>query len=271
MSKIAIIYSTKAEHQIKHAQACKKALEKLGHEIQMCNSHHQVKRDFKNVVIWGWRASQFHTNRNICVLERGYVADRFKYTSIGFNGLNGFATFYNIPLNVNELNRYEKIGEELHEWNPDGKYILICGQTPGDMSLRGKDLMPWYSEMVKKIREKFPHEEIRFRQHPNLTKRGIKQEVEGTIFDEQSYEESFLNAKIVCVYNSNSAVDALKFGKPIFVEDKGSLLYTVSVRDFKDINLIEPNRKQIFENLSWTQYSLEEIETGIPFEQCKWL
>lgn len=135
MSKIAIVYSPNAPHQVNHAKACKDGLELLGHEIQMCTGHHQVKRDFKNVIIWGWRASQFHNGKNICVLERGYIGDRFKYTSIAFNGLNGYGTFYTIPSNVNETNRFELLGDGFEEWNPNGDYALICGQTPGDMSL----------------------------------------------------------------------------------------------------------------------------------------
>lgn len=272
MSKIAVVFSTRSEHQSAHAKACFKALKKLGHEVQLCTSHYQVKRDFNNVVIWGWRESQFHKNKNICVLERGYVGDRFKYTSIGFNGLNGLATFYTIPSNVNETNRYEcLISNKFDEWNPEGEYALICGQTPGDMSLRGKDLMPWYKEIVKKINANHPGLEIRFRQHPNLTKKGIVQEVEGTVHDTQEYADSFKNSKFVCVFNSNSAIDALNFGKPIYVEDQGSMVYSVANHSLFNMDFSEPNRKSIFENLMWTQYNLEEIESGFPLKHCQWI
>lgn len=125
--------------------------------------------------------------------------------------------------------------------------------------------------MVVKIKANHPDLEVRFRQHPNLGKRGIKQEVEGTIWDDQEYQESFKGAKFVCVYNSNSAVDALKFGKPIYVEDQGSMVYSVANHSLFNMNFEEPNRKQVFENLMWTQYRLDEIATGFPLQHCRWI
>ena len=259
---ISIVYSLNSEHQKQHAMAVKKGFAKLGIDAKLCNSHHQVTTE--NVVIWGWRGSEHHTryHRNIIVLERGYIGDRFKYTSIATNGLNGFGTFHticDIPDRFNTL-----FGDLYKDWNSEGDYILLMGQTPGDMSLRGIDLTNWYFNKAKEFSDKLGLP-VYFRQHPNLTKKGIVTNVPGTQNLDLDLDSAISGAKIVVTFNSNSGIDALLAGKPTYIEDQGSLAYSVANNNIENISFDEPlNRKDFFNKLAWTQYSIKEIETGFP-------
>lgn len=51
------------------------------------------------VVCWGWHTGRGYRaqGRDVLVFERGYIGDRFKWTSIAWNGLNGRGTFPDYP------------------------------------------------------------------------------------------------------------------------------------------------------------------------------
>ena len=105
---------------------------------------------------------------------------------------------------------------------------------------------------------------VHFRQHPNLTKKGLKQNIKNTIFNkEEDYQECLKKALLVVTFNSNSSVDALLAGKPTYVHDRGAMAYDFTNNDLSNIQLDEPkNRKKFFDNLAWKQYTIEEISSG---------
>ena len=101
------------------------------------------------VACWGWRRGQLFKRRRkrVLVLERGYIGDRFYWTSIGLDGLNGRATFPEYPDDGGA--RFARMGS-LAPWNPDGSYVLLIGQVRGDAALAGRDLDPWYADTAKR-------------------------------------------------------------------------------------------------------------------------
>lgn len=261
-SKITIVYKDAAEHQNIHAHAVKKGFERLGHETTMTNSHEQAKDP--NVCFWGWRAHKNHISKNKIILERGYLGDRFSWTSVATNGLNGNGQFWNVQ---DDPSRFESNFANLYKpWNPEGSYILIMGQTPNDASLRGIDLMPWYYMMgqIAQARYKLP---VHFRQHPNLTNKGLVQCLQNCKKSEGNLEEALEGAKLVITFNSNSGVDALLAGKPTYVHDQGGMAYNIANNDIHQCNFKEPEgRYKFFCDLAWKQYTLEEIESGFALQ-----
>lgn len=264
MSKeITIVYSEKSDFQEKFAKSMAKGMERNGVTVYLCHEHNQVKT--KNVCFWGWRANVHHQKRNKIIMERGYIGDRFYWTSVATNGLNGLGGFHHVSP---DPKRFAEHFEGLYKpWNPDGEYILIIGQTPGDASLRGKKLEPWYTHMALRCQSIFPGVPVLFRQHPNLTKRGVTQSIAFTKPSTGTLEEALKDAKLVITFNSNTAVDALLAGKPTYVEDNGSMCYSVTNHKLDEINFEEPpNRRKFLEQLAWCQYSPEEIADGFPLK-----
>ena len=68
-------------------------------------------------------------------------------------------------------------------------------------------------------------------------------------------------------YNSNSTVEATIHGIPSFVKDKGSMTWGISSHDLDIENPLRPERDQWFYDISYSQWSEQEISSGVPFRQ----
>lgn len=219
-----------------------------------------VKADFvkgrpksKNVAVWGWRKGLEFRKKgyNILVFERGYLGDRHYWTSIAWNGLNGYGNFCNPSCDPTRFNQ----NFTLKPWRDDGKYIIIMGQINGDMSLMGKDLTRFYEQLARDLAEKY-QKPVFFRPHP-MAKPGrmnFRPEIPciaGTL------EENLRDAYLVAGFNSNSGVDAVVNGIPSLSFDVGSMAYEVTGHEGHD--RIKPDRKNWAAKLAWCQWSPEEI------------
>lgn len=247
------------------ADALKAGLERHGHEAVVTNEG--LHDDADVAVVWGWRtgarAKTHRPGRDVLVMERSYIKDRFHWTSFGWNGLNGHAAFFvpEMPLH----NRFEKFfGDELKSLRTGGDYALILGQVHGDASLRTcPDLEVWYAQQHHRWTSLgIP---VYFRDHPKA-KGAWAPKVPR--LDVSSLEAALEGAHSVIAWNSNGLVDAALSGYSIYSGDGGTMAYPVS-------NLTSPyprkpqafNRATWAHDLAWTQWTLEEVSTGyaIPF------
>lgn len=251
--------------QEKYICACAEGFEKLGAKVYIRQNHFKYGGT-KNIVIWGYHYANHYPTKNKIIMEMGYLGDRMEQVSIATNGLNGLGSFHSI---VNDRGkRFNKSFKHLYKpWNPEGEYILLIGQTPNDMSLYGSNIKEWYNFTTKRLKKVFPDIPIYFRQHPNLSKRGLVETVEGTIKSEGTLQEAMEKAKLVVCFNSNTGVDALLAGKPLYVEDQRSMCYSIANTDLDNICFKEPqNRKRFFNRLAYCQWTLEEIKEGTPLK-----
>lgn len=192
-------------------------------------------------------------------MERGYVGDRFFYTSLGWNGLNGYASFPQAPKDNGE--RFSKHGGRIAPWKTGGDNILILGQVPNDASLKGLDLLPFYKEWARAA-QKAHGLPVFFRQHPDVSRRGIAQYVRGAEVSSGSLSDALASAALCVTFNSNSAVEAVLAGVPTVAVDEGSMAWPVTSHTVSSI--IRPDRESWASDLAWAQWSLEEIESGEP-------
>src|ERR1044072_4148985 len=155
-----ILASPTSKHQTEHAQAMLAGLEMHGVKARI--GHRVMPGTEERVVCWGWRIGQQHraAGSDVLIMERGYLGDRFVWTSLGWNGLNNYATVPEPPCDGGVRFRAH-FGHLLKPWNPQGEYVLICGQVPGDQSLRGRDLYPWYEAQAAYWAER--GHQVRFR------------------------------------------------------------------------------------------------------------
>lgn len=235
-------------HQIEHRDAVLEGLRRLGNPDLP-----------PTVMCWGWRAGrQYHTKgRDVLVLERGYIGDRFAYTSVALNGLNNLAEF---PTARDDGGaRFRSMGGKISEREDYGDHVLLVGQVHGDMSLRGKDLSPWYAQTARNAERAYGLP-VLFRPHPQEVRRGIKRKVHGCQADMGRLADSLKNARVVVTYNSNTAVDSLLSGRDTVVSDSGSMAYPVSSHRLGDSASIDIQKWAY--DLAWKQWSLDEIRSG---------
>jgi hypothetical protein len=190
-------------------------------------------------------------------MERGYLADRFSWTSLGWNGLNGRARF---AVREDGGRRFhENFGGLLKSWKRQEGYALLIGQVIGDAALAGTNISLWYAEAAKRLREE--GYDVRFRRHP-LDKRMTA--VNGVPDAGGSLNDAFARASVVVTWNSNTAVESVLAGVPTVAMDQdGSMAAGVSSGTIDEIT---PDRYGWASDLAWKQFTMDEIATGFAWE-----
>lgn len=215
------------------------------------------------ITVWGWRKGLRCKNycNNILVMERGYLGDRFAWTSLGWNGLNGRATWPKAP---NDPTRFEEhFGHLVRDWSEREGYALIIGQVRGDAALQNCDIDDWYAQAVQAMQAR--GFDVRFRPHPEAVKRnqharGLEQYMIGG-----TLEEALAGAAVCVTYNSNTGVEATLAGVPVIACDHGAMAWPVCAQGI-DAELIRPDRSQWMSDMAWKQWTLDEIANGLAWE-----
>lgn len=262
-----IIKARNSVHQNIHANAMQSGLYHCGIQSKQFLSTYNDLTD--KVATWGWRFGKdlFQRGHSVLVMERGYVGDRFKYTSLGWNGLNNHAVFPSYPDDGGE--RFRAHGGFIKPWKKHGEYILILGQVKGDASLQGKDLSRWYEETAKKARDIYDLP-VYFRAHPDSQRRGGYTSVNGIENKEGTLQDALDGALFTIAYNSNSCLDSILAGVPCFAGDKGTMAWDLCMPSLDKLEY--PERERVVHSIAWTQWTIEEISQGIPIKaliECK--
>lgn len=263
MKPLAIVAGQNSPHQQMIGAALVEGFKKHGVNAFLVPTQHHA-RQYLHIGIWGWRMGQvLHgMKRDILVMERAYLGDRFKYFSLGWNGLNGRADFGRPMVDLEA--RFEEHFRNFYKpWNPKGSYVLLCGQVPGDAALLGRDLRPWYAEKARQAAAFFGMP-VRFRPHPLAKAKGLNPSIPGASELACSYEEAISGARVVVTFSSNSGVDSLMAGKPTIAFDEGSMTWGISFSDFS-LDETEPvGRLEWAHRISGVQWLPEEVATGKP-------
>jgi hypothetical protein len=263
VTDFAIFANPTARHQWQHAHAMREGLARHGVRASVIGRNDETNAPA--VACWGWRdIAHRHraARRNVLVMERGYLGDRFAWSSLGWNGLNGRAQFGA----AGEGDRFTpNFRHLLKPWSTGGEYVLIAGQVPGDAALGGRDLRSWYAEQAKlAARYGLP---VRFRPHPLAARRpGGRIQVPGAPTIEGDLGAALASAALVVTFNSNTAVDALLAGRPTVAVDAGSMAWGVALPQLPEtLDIAEPDRATWTQAMAWKQWTLEEIAAGVPW------
>lgn len=250
MDGVTVIANPGSAHQVRHQDLLAQGL--AAHGIATRFQHDSRGATTKRVACWGWRIGRLlrAAGHDVLVMERGYIGDRFAWTSLGWNGLNGRAQVPAVP---------DDGGARLRRFHPDalqpaasgGDYALLVGQVPGDAALNGRDLHPWYCEQAA-CDWQAP---VRFRPHPLAGRRGPIKPVPGAPLLEGSLADALSAAAIVVTYNSNVGVDAKLAGRPVWAADCGSMIFSEG-RD----------RDEWAARLAWRQWLPGEISSGFALQ-----
>lgn len=253
----AAVYRVEGRTHFDHLTAMARGLREHGVDVEFFDGQPAEDSDF--AVTWSWRIGLRLRDRGydkpILVMERGYIGDRFSWTSLGWDGLNGRARFNG----VHDEKRFEKhFSSLLRPWKPTSGYALIAGQVEGDTSLIGVDIRHWYRATAAKLW----HQgwDVFFRQHPVAAERGVEppsipfaKPLEGSL------DDAIAGAGLVAVYNSNTSVDGVLAGVPVHAADEGCMVYDLTSRDF---NPVRPDREGRLIEIANMQWTLEEIRDG---------
>jgi hypothetical protein len=211
-----------------------------------------------------------NTGRNVIVLEVGGIR-RGTTWKVGLNGINR-GSYHSSR--GNDSIRHSSLELKLKPWRTNGEFILLCGQH--DKSLQWKNMPSmsnWIIQTVDTIRQ-YTNRPIIFRPHPRCKLDHIERSLKNVYRQEpvmlantyDSYDLKFDNIWATVSWSSNPGPQSIIEGVPAFV-GPNSLAYDVANTDFKNIeNPLMPDRQQWLNDYAWTEFTLEEIATGIPLE-----
>ena len=208
-------------------------------------------------------------NKNVLVIERGFVKRNDGYQSIGWNGNVGFGEYCNQNM---PPDRWKKLNVELLPQKKIGDSIVIMGQIPWDTAVQNIDYRRWVitiAEILKKITDR----PIIFRPHP-LKKTAIPP-IKGVETSHKSLQEDLNRARVCVLFNSTSGVEAIIDGTPVIAMDKGSMVWDLTKNKLSPEAIETPyfpddkKRQQWANDIAYAQWHFDEIERGDFWEHIK--
>lgn len=216
-----------------------------------------------------------NSNKPVVVIEVGGIK-RNETWKIGINGVNREADFANE--NVDE-NRWKKFEINLRPWGQTGDDIIVCGQHTDSHQWRNNPPMSkWFDQQITGIR-KHTDRPIVIRPHPRNsvfidTNKYQNVKIVRPIRDQKTYDDTDLAERLksawaVVSHSSNPAMTAVFSGIPVYVSES-SLSYDVGNTSFANINNPAMPERQTWANrLAYTEWWIDEIEQGIPWNRIK--
>lgn len=256
--KAVIVVNARADHQQVFGGAFAEGLRRHGWQAELST----VYRPADMVVFWGVRKqdciAQQRRHGEVCVLERGYVGDRFQWTSVSFGGrLNGNAEFRG---QINDPSRWEKhFAGLMKPWRRQDGYALIMGQVLSDMSMRGLAPLKVWAQAADALRSS--GWDVLFRPHPKDRRQTRLRGVSTAL---GSMDTALGGAALVVTINSNAGVDAVLAGVPSVTLDEGAMAWPVTSHEVGD--LVMPDRSAWAHALAWKQWLPEEMASGACWE-----
>lgn len=191
---------------------------------------------------------------SVIVCENGYVgkdAEGRQYYALALDGHNGSGRWPE-P----EYDRLSKLNIEFKPWRDQGNHILVCGARgigpPGIAQPAGWELLT--AQRLKKITKR----PIRIRPHPGNSAPTIP------------LADDLKDCWAVVTWASNCATEALIAGIPVhycgpYIATAGAA--TPGIESIEDPPTVD--RMETFQRLAWQQWSVDEIQSGEPFERLR--
>ena len=187
--------------------------------------------------------------KNYYQLDNGYFG-RNSYYRFTKNA------FQQTALKDRKPDRWEHIKKqhnlELRPWKKDGSKVLFCLSTEWLYRFLGLDIATYRSKTLRRLRE--------------VTKREIvvrEKDAVGPI------EDALKDAWCVVTHTSAVALDALRFGVPVFTTG----LNPADPCALKDVTYIDspvyPEREPVFWSLAYSQWLPEEMQLGRAWEEVE--
>jgi hypothetical protein len=157
--------------------------------------------------------------------------------------------------------RFESWDVELKPMR-SGETILICpSSNTVTQFIYGMSADQWVESMRRSIRM-FSNRPIRVRNKPR------KNGTSGPSVADVSIEDDLEDCHAVVTSASLASIDALKAGVQVFSTASVCPASWCAERDFSKINNLSnsDNRIELFSNLAWKQFSIEEMRSGFFYE-----
>jgi hypothetical protein len=221
-----------------------------------------------NKTIWERNLAQ---SKPTVVLEVGGIK-RGTTWKVGLNGINRDAYFGDMG---NDSSRASLLKLGLTDWTRTGEFILIAGQH--DKSLQWQNMprmSQWVMQTIETI-QKHSKRPILFRPHPRCRLEAIEHQYKNVYRQDpkqlpstyDDFDMQFKNIWATVSWSSNPGIHSILNGVPAFV-GPSSLAFDVANYELANIeNPLRPDRQQWLNDYAWTEFTVEEIASGLPLKR----
>jgi len=174
-------------------------------------------------------------------LRRGHESGNYRVTLSGYS--------QNRLCNRN-ANRLVKLGIKTDRWRNQGSHILVC---PPTYNYKVHHRINQWTQMTIGELQKYTDRPIRVREKPKGGK-------------ELNLRDDLVDCHCVVTHGSNAAVEAIIWGVPSIVDEThaAASISSVSVKDIENPKM--GDRDLWLNTLSYNQFTLDEIESGIALD-----
>lgn len=168
--------------------------------------------------------------------------------------------FMNDPINESRL---KALGVGIAPWRTEGSHILVAGMSAKAAKAAGIKPGQWERQAIEQIRE-YTGRKIIYRPKPNCR---FSAGIPGIEEDrsKRPIAEALKDCHALVTYHSNSAVDALMHGVPVYCE--GGAAKPLSMPTLADIAdpPLPGDRRRWASALACAQWDLAEMRTATPW------
>lgn len=198
----------------------------------------------------------FSGNLNGPTDRHGPLNGRYHFTSVNLWDLNGKSQLV-VP--TDDSSRAIKHDWKMEEQSTTGEKIIIIGQIPGDMSLKGADIYHWANVKAREYEALGFGGNILFKPHPLAPRDGLNR-VKIPLF-EGSMDEALGTARLLVTNSSTSAVDAWMNGIPAIATSPVSMIWRDQAVDRTPVDT-----ERWRNGISYRQFSADEFKSGFVWD-----
>lgn len=152
--------------------------------------------------------------------------------------------------------RWKEHNIELKEWNTKGDHILICPSSPTINRFYNES--KWTTDIVEQLK-KYTDRPIIIREKPRP----------GNKWEQIPFYDQAKNAHAIVTTVSVAGIEAAINGVPVFCSQYSAAL-PISLTDISKIETpIYPDREKWLHSLSYSQFTPQEIESGLAYDILK--
>jgi hypothetical protein len=157
-------------------------------------------------------------------------------------------------------------GPSIQPWKTNGQNILVAGMSARAAESIGYDPGEWERGIIRRIKMQYPHLSIIYRSKPTWLEAKPLTFAEFELGASCSIGKSLENTKVLVTRHSNTAIDALVYGVPVYCEDGVAYPLSMHTIDKLEDPDYPENREEWLNALAWCQFEIPEIESGFMWD-----